>query len=592
MTSRRWSNVTKLVVSATLVILAIIVVITFRAMIAPTIVALLLAFILGYPVNWLQRQTGWSRQTAVVVLYLLLVAALILTPALIIPRASGLATSLQRTLEELIESLQTTSTGFLLPFGNFQLSADDLLQQVGDGLQNLLLAAANPFSLFRGFTTGIVQFVYVVVLNFWLLTDLHKLRRWLYEQIPIEYQEDMRRLAEELGETWQAFLRGQIVLGLVIGIMTWIPLAIVGMENAGGLALLAGVMEFLPNVGQAISATIGTLVALFQGSTWLPVNQLTFAIIVTIIYLIIGQIENVYLVPRLVGGRVKLHPAVAFVGTVAGALVFGVLGVLLATPVIASARVILIYIYHKLMDREPFPPERTAQTSVRIPGLIAGRKVEALVFDLDGTLAELDWRAMRWAVSYFYWLERFLPADQRRRLARRLMVQLEGGVNFLLTQVRRYGLLTQPRVRPLLPLLDALRGYPLTEHITPLPGVVATLSHLAGRYPLALISTREHSAVQRFLLCVGLEPTLFTVIVTAESVRNLLPHSEGLGLIAEQLRLEPNQLLMVSDTDVNLRAARAMGMATAGVLSGLSMVAELQDADLILDSVVNLPEWL
>ncbi len=62
--------------------------------------------------------------------------------------------------------------------------------------------------------------------------------------------------------------------------MTWIPLAIVGMPNSGGLAILAGVMEFLPSIGPGISGTIGVAIALIQGSTWMPVGNFTFAIIV------------------------------------------------------------------------------------------------------------------------------------------------------------------------------------------------------------------------------------------------------------------------------------------------------------------------
>jgi predicted PurR-regulated permease PerM len=65
MSSRRWSNVTKIIVAAALAILALILIITFRALIPATIVAFLLAFILSYPVNWIQRQTGWARSTAV-----------------------------------------------------------------------------------------------------------------------------------------------------------------------------------------------------------------------------------------------------------------------------------------------------------------------------------------------------------------------------------------------------------------------------------------------------------------------------------------------------------------------------------------------
>lgn len=594
MTSRRWSNVTKIIVAAALVLFTIFLVVMFRAMIPPTIVAFLLAFILGYPVNWIQRQTGWARRTAVVVLYVLLLGLLALAPVLFIPRAITLATSLRATIEELIAQLQSTSTGLLVTFGEFDLSPDVIFQQVAETLQNVLLGTANPFLLFRNVTYTVLTVLYVLVLNFWLLTDLHKLRRAIYDQIPPDYQEDVSRLAEELRQTWQAFLRGQILLALVVGVIAWVPLAIVGMPNAGGLAVLAGLMEFVPGVGNGISGTIGTLLALFQGSTWLqlPGGNVTFALIVMVIYMVIAQFESIYLVPKLVGGRVNLHPGVAFVGIIAGAMVFGVLGVLLASPVIASARIIFIYIYRKLLDLEPFEPQRATQTAVRIPGLIAGRKIEGIVFDLDGALAAVDWGATRWAVSYFYWLERLLPAERRRQIARRLMITLEGIVNFLISQIRRFSWREHPKVRRLLLVLNLMRGYPSGDQLEPLPIAVTTLPRLAPNYRLALITTRSEKTVARFLACAGFPPNLFAAVVTGDDVRNLLPHSEGLVTTAERLGLAPGQLLMVSDTELHLRAARAMEMATAGVLTGLGRAEDLSEADVVVSSVAELEEWL
>jgi beta-phosphoglucomutase-like phosphatase (HAD superfamily) len=75
-------------------------------------------------------------------------------------------------------------------------------------------------------------------------------------------------------------------------------------------------------------------------------------------------------------------------------------------------------------------------------------------------------------------------------------------------------------------------------------------------------------------------------------MRNLLPHSEGLTTIATRLALLPNQILMVSDTDVNLRAARAMEMATVGVLNGLGREQDMREADLVLPTTIELEEWL
>ncbi len=222
-----------------------------------------------------------------------------------------------------------------------------------------------------------------------------------------------------------------------MGVITWIPLTLMGMANAGGLALLAGLMEFLPGFGPGLSGLIGTAIALFQGSTWMPVNNVTFAVIVLIIYMVIAQIETVYLIPRLVGGQVRLHPAVTFVAIISGTIVFGLLGVLLATPIVASARTLLSYIYRKLTDQEPFEELAPPQSEVRIPGVIAGRKIEGIIFDLDGTLAFVDWHFADWAERRLPWLDRIVSPENRRRIARRLMIALEGFVHFLIGLARR-----------------------------------------------------------------------------------------------------------------------------------------------------------
>lgn len=591
MNSRRWSNVTKIIVASVLVVLTIILLITFRVLIAPTVVAFLLAFILGYPVNWIQRSTGWARNISVTVVYIVMLAVVALTPVFVIPRLVDLVASLQETLQHLIDDLQNISTGPLLSFGPYAFSLDMLFQQTGDILSNLLLdMTGNPLSIARGVTNSLITIIYVLVLNFWILKDIYKIQRAIMDQIPVDYQEDARRLGQELGRIWHAFLRGQLALAFAVGLLTWIPLVIVGMPNAGGLALLAGVMEFLPSIGPGISGTVGTAFAFFQGSAWLPVNELTFAIIVAIIYSIIAQIENIYLIPRLVGGQVQLHPAVAFVGIIAGTLVFGLLGVLLATPIMASARVIFSYIYRKMLDLEPFEPIKSPQASVRIPGLIAGRKIEGIIFDLDGTLAQIDWSIPIWASTHLTWLDRYVQPDQRYFLTRRLMVKTEGVANFIVSQMRRFGAQkTQERLQP---WLNRWRGYPPANALTPQPGLVTMIEQLSTQYRLAVLSTRHSDEVTCFLHSAGLTEDAVDLIVGYEETRNLLPHGEPLLYVAGKFLLEPSQLLMVSDTDSNLRSARAVEMATVGVLCGLGDEGDFLESDLILAAPPELVDWL
>lgn len=590
MGSRRWRNVTKIIVSAALAIIAIVLLVTFRQMIAPTIVAFLLAFILSYPVNWIQRSTGWARGAATLIVYATLLALTVIASVLIVPRSVELATGLRTSIEQLIVNLQSMSAGALLDIGPWQISLDSIFREAGNVLSSVLMATASPLSLARGVTNSILSIVYVLVLTFWLLKDLYKLQRLALEAVPPDYREDARRLGAELGETWHSFLRGQVTLALVVGVMTWIPLAMVGMANAGGLALLAGLMEFLPSFGPTLSGLVGTVIALFQGSTWMPVNNLTFAVIVLIIYSIIAQIENIYLVPRFVGGQVRLHPAVTFVAIVSGTMVFGLLGVLLATPIVASARTLLIYVYRKLTDQEPFDELAPPKTDVRIPGVIAGRKIEGIIFDLDGTLAFVDWSFVEWAERKLTWLDRVISPATRRRLARRLMLALEGLVHFLIGLARRFRI--HPDLDRLFPALSRIRGYPPVNRMLAIPGAGDTLATLSMQYQLVLASTRPRAEISAFLSKSNLPREAISHVLGREDVGYLLPNTEVLLIAAEKLGIAPNQMLLVSDNHINLRAAKAAHIATAGILCGLSEEDDLREADITVASASELLEWL
>ena len=118
------------------------------------------------------------------------------------------------------------------------------------------------------------------------------------------------------------------------------------------------------------------------------------------------------------------------------------------------------------------------------------------------------------------------------------------------------------------------------------------ICQLAPQYRLVLVSTRDETAIRHFFRNAGLSPTTFALILGGNDVRNLLPHSEALVSAASQLMLEPNQMLMVSDTDSNLRAARAAEMATVGVLCGLGEERDLLESDLVLATTAELVDWL
>jgi len=590
MTSKRWSSTTKIVVVSLLALLAVILLITFRAMIRPTIIALLLTFILHQPVNWVQRRTDWSRGASVTAVYLFLILLLIITPVAFLPRLVDSLQSLITALATLVENLQSAALGPIFQFGDYQLSVDSLLQQVGTLIQDVLSpAAAGALGFALTLTTTVLTTMYVLVLGFWLLKDIHVLQRTILNALPVEYREDVRRLGQDLSAIWYAFLRGQFVLALVVGVMTWIAMGIVGLPNAAGFALLAALMEFLPTVGPGISGAIGTLYALFQGSTWLPLNNFLFALIVMGIYIVITQIESVYLIPRLVGRRVNLHPAVTFTGIISAALVFGFLGVLLITPTISSVRTLLMYIMRKLRDEEPFA-SNYAQGDVRIPGLIAGRRIQAVIFDLDGLLTDLDFSLADRISDRLHWVERFWRAEARRKAFRRIFLKMEGLVNWwigILLWIQLYDDLAR-----MTGFLNQIRAYPPVDKLTLQPGRLELLRELGHTYQVALLTTRPRHEVVRFMERTGLSSTLFAAITAQDDPRTPTSPSEALAQSVAQLGVTASQVLMVADSEWKLRPAQASGAVRCGVLSDLSVESDFAGADLVISNLDELRGWL
>jgi predicted PurR-regulated permease PerM len=121
------------------------------------------------------------------------------------------------------------------------------------------------------------------------------------------------------------------------------------------MGVLAGLLEFLPSLGHAIWLAIASVLAFFIGSTWLPLPNWAFMLLVIAMHILFEQFDLNYLIPRVVGRSVHLPPLVVILGIVSGAVLAGVLGILLAAPTIASARVLGRYVYANLFDLEPFP---------------------------------------------------------------------------------------------------------------------------------------------------------------------------------------------------------------------------------------------
>jgi len=361
-----WSQQTKLMVVVILLGLTIFLLYQFRDAIAPLILAVIIAYILSPVANLLQNRFKLHRGLATFLAFTLLAVILIGIFMLIIPSLVAQISSLNVDIERIFSQFETIRIKEYEILGQ-SINVDELSQQVMGSLRSL----SEPFF---GKTLGyavevissLVWVVFVVVVAFYLIKDGHALREWIEGLVPPRYLPDYTQLRLTISEIWSAFFRGQIVLAIVVSTIFTLVGFIIGLPFALAMGFLAGILEFLPTLGHAIWLVIASILALFIGSTWLPLPNWIFMLIVIGMHIIFQQFDLNYLLPRIIGRRVHLPPLVVILGIFAGALLAGFLGILLAAPTIATARVIGRYIYANLVDIDPFP-EKSITTPLPPP---------------------------------------------------------------------------------------------------------------------------------------------------------------------------------------------------------------------------------
>lgn len=341
--------------SASLVILGVYLLARFWVIVTPLLLAGILAYVLAPVVSRLERRLRLPRWLATLIVYVLLLALLAIGPALVTPFVVDRLSQLGAALQDIVANVESTMGG-TFHIGGITIDGARVVEQVVAALQNLINPVfGQTLNLAIELVSSVVMGVFVLVISFYLVKDSLKLRRWVRQLPPPVFRDDFRRLALEINQIWAGFFRGQLILALAVATGFTIVGALIGLPYALAMGLLAGLMEFLPSIGHTIWIIVASILAYFLGSTWLPIPNWAMLILVVVLQSAYTQFDLNYLIPRVIGRRVRLHPLVIILGIIAGASVAGVLGVVLAAPTIATGRVLSRYLFANLFDQEPFP---------------------------------------------------------------------------------------------------------------------------------------------------------------------------------------------------------------------------------------------
>lgn len=334
-----------------------------REAIAPLVIAFLLAYILDPMIEFVMSRTRIRRHGAVSIVFFSAIGLLIAIPASLFPVLLSQIEGLIHNLEDILSQIQAMVATPIV-FMNWEIHLAALVPDTTDLFASGLTSASeNLILVIEAVSKNVLWVLVSLISSYYLLMEWPKPWLSLLHGLPTSFQPDAERLYHEIVDIWHGYLRGNLTLMFVVGIVFSIAWLILGVPGALILGLTAGLLTIIPDLGPAIAAFLAVIVAMFEGSTWMQVNHFWFGVIVFLVYMALINIKNIWLRPRIFGRAVHMHDGVVFVVIIVAVVVQGILGALVAVPVLATGLILVRYIYHKIINVPPWPEAEAVKTA-------------------------------------------------------------------------------------------------------------------------------------------------------------------------------------------------------------------------------------
>jgi predicted PurR-regulated permease PerM len=325
------------------------------------VIAAFIAYIISPAVAILTQRTKLSRTAAVNIVYFSALIVLVGVPATLTPIFFDEIQLVARDLLNLSQEL----SGMLsqpIQFGGMVFH----FEQLGASLAHLQDTVLTPLpeealELLETTSINVLWFLVILVSVHMFMSEWPRMREWLINLAPEPHRDDMNELYRRLRNVWMAYLRGQIVLMIVVGIVFTIAWIIIGIPGALVLGVLAGLFTLIPDVGPFLAAALAIGVALLEGSSWIPLDNFWVAGITGLVYLVLINLKNFFLRPIIMGRSLHMNEGLIFIAIMMATILEGIMGALLIVPLLASVMVIMEYLRRRILGIEPFADDGEKQ---------------------------------------------------------------------------------------------------------------------------------------------------------------------------------------------------------------------------------------
>ena len=331
----------------------------FGALVVAIVVLYLLrdflgAFVLGAAIAFLIQpgvvrltDIGLPRVLAIIVMFVVIIVALAGLVLLVVPLGVNEVGQLQRQAPALAAAAQdriNSLQGSPIEIFGFKIDLRGTTETINAHLREYLLGQfGNAVSIGLTALTTLLQLVLTFIVAFLLALQAASIKRVLRRFVPSDYRTDFDQIWRRIRKMLYAYLRGQLIIAGLIGILSGIACAVIGVADPVALGLIAGIAALVPYIGPFLGAVPAILVGL-AGSP-------TKALLIAIAYFLISNVILNFVYPKVVGDAVRLPAILVIVAFIAGFSWAGILGMFVAVPIAATLRILFDHIYPRLYGK-------------------------------------------------------------------------------------------------------------------------------------------------------------------------------------------------------------------------------------------------
>jgi predicted PurR-regulated permease PerM len=334
----------------------------FWIIVPSVVIAFVMVYVLNPVVERLHRR-GVARWLGSCLSYTVLLGLLTLLGYLVIPSIVDQGRELADNFPTIYDDLAADLEGFADRLGLEDVDLpnyDELRERISDNQGDFF---SERFSEITDFTLSVLETILLVslapVIAFYVLLDLPGLKRNMRELVPPRHRAEATHVMSQLGSAVGGFLRGQVVVALIVGVMTATGFWLIDLPFWLLIGMIAGLLNIIPFVGPWVGGTLGVMVAL-------ATRDLQTAIWAGLVAVIVQQIDNHFISPSVLKVTVRLHPALIILGLIVGAAIGGFWGLVLTVPVMASVKILAGHFWRTRVLGQSWE-EATAEVFVERP---------------------------------------------------------------------------------------------------------------------------------------------------------------------------------------------------------------------------------